>query len=70
MSDKQFIALLNEGNVAMLGALCPGMRFVQVGGMIMPGNDENMVLVSPKPKVIEPPPLLVDPSPQEESAVG
>lgn len=44
---KQYLLMVDEMAMSMLGKLLPGMLFVQIEGMSMQGNDNHMLLVSP-----------------------
>lgn len=47
---KQYLVMVDEMTMALLGKLLPTMLFVQVEGMAMQGNTEHMLLVNPIPK--------------------
>lgn len=44
---KQYLVMVDELSMAILGKLIPSMLFVQVEGMAMQGNDNHMLLVNP-----------------------
>lgn len=47
---KQYLLMVDEVMMAMLGRMSPSMRFVEVEGMNLEGNNHSMVLCTPKPK--------------------
>lgn len=47
---KQYLVMVDELSMAILGKLIPSMLFVQVEGMAMQGNDNHMLLVNPTNK--------------------
>jgi hypothetical protein len=49
---KQYLVMVDEITMAILGKIMPGLLFVQVEGMAMQGNDNHMLLVNP---VVKPP---------------
>lgn len=51
---KQYLVMVDEVSMAILGRLVPSMLFVQVEGMAMDGNANHMLLVNPiqKPQPI------------------
>lgn len=48
----EYLLLVDEVNMAILSKVMPGIRYLPVEGINMEG--EKMVLVTQKPKVIEP----------------
>lgn len=47
---KQYLLMVDDVTMAILGRLTPTMRFLEVEGMNMEGNDKCMLLVSPTRK--------------------
>jgi hypothetical protein len=52
---KQYLMLLDEMTMAIIGKIMPGMQFVEVEGYGMKDNDDYMLLVNPVKKVASPP---------------
>ena len=52
---KQYLLVVDELNMAMLGRLMPGLLFVQVEGLAMENNKTHMLLVNPLPAKPEEP---------------
>lgn len=50
-APKQYMLMVDEATVASLSRVIPELRFVQVQGLVMKDNTENMVLVTPFPKM-------------------
>jgi hypothetical protein len=47
---KQYLLMVDDVFMAVLGRIVPGMRFVEVEGMSLEGNNQSMVLATPIPK--------------------
>lgn len=46
---KQYLLMVDEMNLALLGRVIPGLQFVQVEGFNMDSSKTHMALVTPKP---------------------
>lgn len=44
---KQYLVMVDEVSMVILGKLVPSMLFVQVEGLAMQGNSDHMLLVNP-----------------------
>jgi len=50
---KQYMPLLDEVNMACLRHMMPGMKFVEIEGMLMSDNSGYQLLVNPMPPAVE-----------------
>lgn len=54
-APKQYLLMADELNMALLARLMPGIRYVEVQGMVMTDNAAFNLLVTPVPKIVEAP---------------
>ncbi len=54
-APKQFIMVLDALAVAIIGRLCPGLKFLEVEGMVVETNPGHQFLVNPMAKPEAPP---------------
>lgn len=47
-TPKQYLMVLDDVTMALLGRLCPTLRFLEVEGMPMKECDTHTLLVNPK----------------------
>lgn len=59
-APKQYLLMADEMNMALLARVMPGIRYVEVQGMVMTDNAGFNALVTPVPKPVEPPAPTVD----------
>ena len=50
--SKQYLMLLDEMTMAIIGKIMPCMQFVEVEGFGMKDNDDYMLLVNPVKRVV------------------
>ena len=54
---KQYLMMVDELNVAIIGKICTGIQFVQVEGINIKGTDSHLALVTPMAKPVVPVPI-------------
>ncbi len=47
---KQYLVMVDDLNMALLGKIIPGLQYLPVEGMTLQGQDVYQMLVSPLPK--------------------
>lgn len=52
---KQYLLVVDDITMAFLGKIMPGIRYIEVEGMHVAGNDKHQFLVNPLQLPQEPP---------------
>lgn len=52
VAPKQFLMVVDEVSMALLGRMVPGIKFLAVEGMDIPGNTNHRILVTPIKAVV------------------
>jgi len=52
---KQYVIIVDDLGVQLMGRVCPGLKFLEVEGMKIAGHEKHQFLVNPLPQPSEVP---------------